>query len=101
MVQLPISYGHQYISDEDINAVVNVLKGDYLTCGPAIPEFEKAFAEYVHAKYAVAVSNATCALHLAANALGVKPGDNVICTPLTFASSANCCLLYTSDAADE
>ena len=90
MVQLPISYGHQYISDEDINAVVNVLKGDYLTCGPAIPEFEKAFAEYVHAKYAVAVSNATCALHLAANALGVKPGDNVICTPLTFASSANC-----------
>ena len=90
MVQLPISYGHQYISDVDINAVVNVLKGDYLTCGPAIPEFEKAFAEYVHAKYAVAVSNATCALHLAANALGVKPGDNVICTPLTFASSANC-----------
>lgn len=90
MVQLPISYGHQYISDEDINAVVNVLKGDYLTCGPAIPEFEKAFTEYVHAKYAVAVSNATCALHLAANVLGVKSGDNVICTPLTFASSANC-----------
>ena len=89
-MQLPISYGHQYISDDDIKAVNGVLRGDYLTTGPNIPEFEKAFTEYVGAKYGAAVCNATCALHLAANALGVKPGDNVICTPLTFASSANC-----------
>lgn len=90
MIDKPISYGRQYISDDDIQAVVGTLKSDYLTCGPAIPKFEKAFSEYVHCKYAVAVSNATAALHLAAIALGVKPGDNVICTPLTFASSANC-----------
>lgn len=90
MVKLPISYGRQYISDEDIDAVVNILKSDYLTCGPAIPEFEKTFTEYIGVKYATAVCNATCALHLAVNALGVKPGDNIICTPLTFASSANC-----------
>lgn len=91
MIDKPIPYGHQYISDEDISAVVDVLKSDYLTCGPKIPEFENAFKEYVgNPKYAVAVCNATAALHLAAHALGVKPGDNVICTPLTFASSANC-----------
>lgn len=89
-MELPIPYGHQYISDDDIEAVVRALKSDYLTCGPAIPEFEKAFAEYVGADYTVAVCNATAALHIAAMALGVKPGDNVICTPMTFASSANC-----------
>ena len=90
MIDKPIPYGHQYISDEDIQAVVATLRSDYLTCGPQIPAFEKAFCEYVHSSYAVAVNNATAALHLAAIALGVKPGDNVICTPLTFASSANC-----------
>ena len=90
MIDKPISYGRQYISDEDIQAVVDTLRSDYLTCGPAIPAFEKAFSEYVHCEYAVAVNNATSALHLAAIALGVKSGDNVICTPLTFASSANC-----------
>lgn len=90
MVKLPISYGHQYISEEDIQAVETVLRSDYLTCGPKIPKFEKAFSEYIGVKYAAAVCNATCALHLAANAIGIKPGDNVICTPLTFASSANC-----------
>ncbi len=89
-MNLPISYGRQYISEDDIKAVNEVLRGDYLTTGPAIPEFEKAFTKYVDVKYGAAVCNATCALHLAANALGVKPGDNVICTPLTFASSANC-----------
>lgn len=84
MVQTPIPYGHQYISDDDIQAVVDVLKSDYLTCGPKIPEFEEAFRQYVDSPaYAVAVSNATAGLHLAAHALGVKPGDNVICTPLT------------------
>ena len=65
-MELPIPYGHQYISDDDIQAVVTTLKSDYLTCGPAIPEFEKVFAEYVNAKYAVAVCNATAALHIAA-----------------------------------
>ena len=90
MIELPIPYGHQFISDDDIEAVVKVLKSDYLTCGPAIPEFESAFAEYVNAPYSVAVCNATAALHIAAMALGVKPGDNIICTPMTFASSANC-----------
>lgn len=91
MIKKPIPYGHQYISDEDIQAVVDVLKSDYLTCGSKIPEFEEAFKAYVgNPKYAVAVCNATAALHLAAHALGVKPGTNVICTPLTFASSANC-----------
>lgn len=88
-MKLPISYGRQYISDEDIQSVVETLKSDYLTCGPKIAEFEQAFCEYVNAKYSVAVCNATAALHIAAKALGVQPGDNVICTPMTFASSAN------------
>ncbi|MFA7116511.1 MAG: UDP-4-amino-4,6-dideoxy-N-acetyl-beta-L-altrosamine transaminase [Bacteroidales bacterium] len=90
MIKKPIPYGHQYISDEDIAAVNKVLKSDYLTCGPAIIEFEKSFAKYVDVKYTSAISNATSALHLAVVALGVKEGDNVICTPMTFASSANC-----------
>ncbi len=89
-MQTPIPYGHQYVSDEDIQAVVDVLKSDYLTCGPNISLFENVFAEYVKAKHAVAVCNATAALHIAAIALGVKPGDKVICSPLTFAASANC-----------
>lgn len=89
-MELPIPYGHQFISEEDVQAVVKALKSDYLTCGPAIPSFEKDFCDYVHSKYAVAVCNATAALHIAAMALEVKPGDNVICTPMTFASSANC-----------
>lgn len=87
----PIPYGHQYISEEDIQAVVDVLRSDYLTCGPKIPEFEEAFRQYVGGpEYAVAVCNATAALHLAAHALGVKEGTKVIVTPITFASSANC-----------
>ena len=91
MIQTPIPYGHQYISNEDIQAVVDVLKSDYLTCGPKITEFENEFRAYVgHPEYAVAVCNATAGLHLAAHALGVRPGTNVIVTPLTFASSANC-----------
>jgi UDP-4-amino-4,6-dideoxy-N-acetyl-beta-L-altrosamine transaminase len=89
-MELPIPYGHQFISEEDIKAVVDTLKSDYLTCGPAISTFENAFSEYVNVKHSVAVCNATAALHIAAMALGVKPGDNIICTPMTFASSANC-----------
>jgi hypothetical protein len=86
----PIPYGRQNITDEDIQAVVETLKSDYLTQGPRIPEFEEAFAEYVGAKYAVAVANGTAALHLNCLALGVQPGDKVITSPITFAASANC-----------
>lgn len=89
-LQTAIPYGRQNITNEDIQAVVEVLKSDYLTQGPEIPKLESAFANYVGSKYAVAVSNGTAALHLNALALGVKPGDKVITTPITFAASANC-----------
>jgi UDP-4-amino-4,6-dideoxy-N-acetyl-beta-L-altrosamine transaminase len=85
-----IPYGCHHITDEDIQAVVDVLKSDYLTQGPHIAEFEQAFAEYIGVKYAVAVSNGTAALHLCTLTLGVKEGDKVITTPITFAASANC-----------
>ena len=85
-----IPYGHQQITEEDIAAVVETLKSDYLTQGPKTGEFEKKFAAYVDALYALAVDNATSGLHLAAKALGVKEGVKVIVTPITFASSANC-----------
>ena len=85
-------YGHQYIDDADIQAVVDVLKSDYLTCGPKITELEKRLCEITGAKYAVAVSNGTAALHIACQAAGVTEGDEVITTPITFAASANCAL---------
>ncbi|WP_211237776.1 UDP-4-amino-4,6-dideoxy-N-acetyl-beta-L-altrosamine transaminase [Dyadobacter alkalitolerans] len=85
-----IPYGRQNITEEDLRAVTDVLKSDYLTQGPNIQEFETAFAKYVGAKYAVAVANGTAALHLCALALNVSPGDKVITTPITFAASANC-----------
>ncbi len=85
-----ITYGRQFIDQEDIEAVVNALQSDFLTQGPAIKDFEDAFARYVGSKYAVAVSNGTAALHLCALALNVKPGDKVITTPITFVASANC-----------
>lgn len=86
----PIPYGRQEIVDQDIEAVVSALKSELLTQGPVIEEFERAFASYVGAKYAVAVSNGTAALHLCALALEVQPGDKVITTPNTFVASANC-----------
>jgi UDP-4-amino-4,6-dideoxy-N-acetyl-beta-L-altrosamine transaminase len=85
-----IPYGKQKITQADIDAVVEVLKADYLTQGPKIKEFEDAFAFYVDAKYAVAVSNGTAALHLCALALNISEGQKVITTPITFAASANC-----------
>jgi UDP-4-amino-4,6-dideoxy-N-acetyl-beta-L-altrosamine transaminase len=85
-----IPYGRQYITQQDIDAVIKVLRADYLTQGPKIPEFEKAFAAHVGARHAVAVANGTAALHLCILALGVQPGDKVISTPITFAASANC-----------
>ncbi|MBP7077022.1 MAG: UDP-4-amino-4,6-dideoxy-N-acetyl-beta-L-altrosamine transaminase, partial [Bacteroidales bacterium] len=86
----PIPYGRQHITDDDINAVVETLKSDFLTQGPRIAAFEEAFADYTGSKYAVAVANGTAALHLCTLALGVKKGDKVITTPITFAASANC-----------
>ncbi len=86
----PIPYGRQSINEDDIKAVIETLKSDYLTQGPKIKEFEEKFATYVGAEYAVAFNNATSALHTAAKALDVKPGDKVIVTPMTFAASANC-----------
>ena len=87
-----IPYGRQCIEQDDIDAVVAVLKGDYVTTGPNVEAFEKAVAEYTGAKYAVAVSNGTAALHVACLAAGIKEGDEVITTPITFAASANCVL---------
>jgi UDP-4-amino-4,6-dideoxy-N-acetyl-beta-L-altrosamine transaminase len=87
-----IYYGHQYIDDADIQAVVEVLKSDCLTCGPKIGELEKKLCEVTGAKYAVVCSNGTAALHMACLAAGVAPGDEVITTPITFAASANCAL---------
>lgn len=85
-----IPYGRQNITEEDIKVVVETLKSDFLTQGPKIAEFETAFAEYIGSTYAVALANGTAALHLCAMALGVKEGDKVITTPITFAASANC-----------
>lgn len=90
MIRKPIPYGRQSINDDDIEAVISTLKSDYLTQGPKIKEFEEKFAKYVESEYAVAVNNATSALHLATTVLGVKLGDKVIVTPMTFAASANC-----------
>lgn len=86
----PVQYGRQYIDDADIQAVTEVLKSPFLTCGPQIPALEKKFCELTGAKYAVAVSNGTAALHTACIAAGIGPGDEVITTPITFAASANC-----------
>lgn len=87
-----ISYGRQYIDDKDIQAVTEVLKSGYITCGPKINEFEKKLCEITGAKYAVAVSNGTAALHLACMAIELGKGDEIITTPITFAASANCAL---------
>ena len=80
-----IYYGHQYIDDADIQAVVEVLKSDNLTCGPKIRELEDRLCEVTGAKYAVVCSNGTAALHMAAMAAGIKEGDEVITTPITSA----------------
>ncbi len=85
-----IYYGHQWIDDDDIKAVEEVMRGEYLTCGPTVTELEKRLCEVTGAKYAVAVANGTAALHCAMIAAGIGEGDEVITTPLTFAASANC-----------
>ncbi|MFJ7950809.1 UDP-4-amino-4,6-dideoxy-N-acetyl-beta-L-altrosamine transaminase [Lysinibacillus sp. NPDC096418] len=85
-----LPYGKQWLEEDDIEAVVNILKSDYLTTGPTIASFEQEVANYVDAKYAVAFSNGTAALHGACFAAGISEGDEVITTPITFAASANC-----------
>lgn len=90
--ETPIFYGHQYIDKTDIQAVVEVMKSDYLTCGPKIGELEKKLCDVTGAKYAVVCANGTAALHIAALCAGVGEGDEVITTPITFAASANCAL---------
>ncbi|AWL10349.1 GDP-perosamine synthase [Aquirufa nivalisilvae] len=85
-----IPYGKQHITETDIDAVIEVLKGDFLTQGPKIEEFEKAFNNYIGSSYSIAVTNGTAALHLCAMALYVQPGDKVIVPPLSFSATANC-----------
>lgn len=87
-----IPYGRQNITEEDIDAVINVLKSDYLTQGPKVPEFENAIKEHCKVEYALAMNSATSALHVACLALDVGKGDIVWTTPITFVASANCAL---------
>lgn len=92
-----IPYGKQEITQQDIDAVVDVLKSDFLTQGPQVPLFEKAIKDAVNADYALAVNSATSALHIACLALGVGKGDVVWTTPITFVASANCALYCGAD----
>lgn len=87
-----IFYGHQYLDEADYEAVLRVLKSDYLTCGPEIGKLEENLCELTGAKHAVLVSNGTAALHVACMAAGIGENDEVITTPITFAASANCAL---------
>jgi perosamine synthetase len=87
-----LPYGRQDVTEADIQAVVEVLRGDWLTNGPAVARFEEAFASRVGARFAVALSSGTAALHAAASVAGLGPGDEVILSPLTFLASANCIL---------
>ena len=88
----PIPYARQSISDPDIEAVVQILRSDWLTQGPTVERFEKAVAEYCGARYAVAVNSGTSALHIACLAAGLGPGDTLWTSPNTFVASANCAL---------
>ncbi|NMC06817.1 MAG: UDP-4-amino-4,6-dideoxy-N-acetyl-beta-L-altrosamine transaminase [Candidatus Lokiarchaeota archaeon] len=87
-----IPYGKQHIDDDDVAEVVQALKSDYLTTGPRIAEFERRFSEHVGARYATAVANGTAALHVACLAAGLKQGDELVTTPMTFVASSNCAL---------
>ncbi|WP_421242128.1 UDP-4-amino-4,6-dideoxy-N-acetyl-beta-L-altrosamine transaminase [Aeromonas enteropelogenes] len=87
-----IPYGRQSISEADIEAVVEVLRSDFLTQGPVVPRFEQAVADYCSARFGVAVNSGTAALHIACLALGVGPGDWVWTSPISFVASANCAL---------
>jgi perosamine synthetase len=96
----PLPYGRHWIDEDDIHEVVRTLRSDWLTTGPAVEEFERAFASYTGARHAVAVANGTAALHAAMFALGIGPGDEVIVPPLTFAATANCIVYQGAKAGD-
>ncbi len=87
-----IPYARQHISNQDINFVKKILKSEYLTSGPAIIKFENKVAEYCNAKFAVATNSATSALHIACLCLGLKKGDYVWTSPVSFVASSNCAL---------
>ena len=87
-----IPYGRQNVTNEDIEAVVEVLRSDFLTQGPVVPKFEKSCCQYTGTAHAVATNSATSALHLACRALGLGPGDTLWTCPITFVASANCAL---------
>ena len=89
-----LPYGRQAVDEADIQAVVDVLRSDWLTTGPRVAEFEEAFAAFVNAKFAVSFSSGTAALHGAAFAAGLREGDEAITSPMSFAATANC-VLYT------
>lgn len=97
MTNKVIPYGKQSISQDDINAVIDVLKSDWLTQGPAVPAFESAIAEYCGAHYACATNSATSALHIACLALGVGKGDIVWTSPISFVASSNCALYCAAE----
>ena len=92
-----LPYGRQTIDQTDINSVVDVFDSDFITQGPKIGDFETSFSEYVGAKYALACSNGTAALHLACQALGLSSGDKLVTSPVTFLSSANCAQFVNAD----
>ena len=92
-----LPYGRQTIEDDDIAAVAEALRGDFLTTGPTVEAFERAFAETVGARHAVACANGTAALHLAMLALDVKPGEVVIAPSITFLATANCARYVGAD----
>src|SRR5688572_23965233 len=99
VTQALIPYGRHHIDEEDIEAVVQLLRTGALTQGPAIEAFESAVAEYVGARYAVAVSSCTAGLHIGALAAGVGPGTTLVTSPITFVASANCALYAGGQAA--
>ncbi len=87
-----IPYGRQNVTDEDVEEVISVLRSDFLTQGPVIPEFEKQLCEYTNVKFSVAVNSCTSALHISCLALGLKKGDVLWTSSITFVASANCAL---------
>lgn len=92
-----ISYGKQSINDQDIDAVVNVLKSDFLTQGPCLQQFEECVSQYVGAEYGLAVNSATSALHIACMALGLSKGDWVWTTPISFVATSNAAIYCDAD----
>ena len=92
-----IPYGRQSIDEDDIDAVVATLRGDWVTCGPAVERFERSLTDYTGARHAVAFANGTAALHGAMAVAGIGAGDRVLTSPLSFVASANCARFVGAD----